>query len=298
MSQASFLAARVLIWFRLDYIARDSFQLGTARGINIQRLLKSCRVIDGELAWSSNDQNEVLKVFKRRWEIHNKCTLSHIVLRCHSFLRLAIDYSDETSMALDYMFGDALLAANGHLGLSSRVDDPGRYVHLTDTILHQIRQSTNEVGPYCLIMRTWDLYIDVVTYRNSQLRGHYSVEWIRATSTGALGRGSSGPRSNLKSGTFLLPRIPFQPPPMTYPFRQERTMGRWDPTTSSSVCTRYTATSMVIVQANMLTRLIEFRKYQRSKSSSAPDGDLCRFYKPRRAEGMLPHNPQPSPVFS
>ena len=280
-----------MIWFRLDYIARDSFQLGTTRGINIQRLIKSCRVVDGELAWSINSQNEVLKVFRRRWELHKKCTLLHIALRRHSFLRPAIDYSDETSTALGHMFGDALLAADGYLGLSSRVDDPGRYVHLTDTILHQIRQSTNEVGPYCLIVGTWALYIDVVTCRNSQLPGHCSVEWIRTTSTGALGRGSSGLRSNSKSGTFLLLRIPFQPPPMIYPFRQEYTMERWHPTTSSSVCTRYTATSIVIVQMNTSTRLIECREYQCTESSSVPDEILCRFYKPRRAEGMFPSNP-------
>jgi hypothetical protein len=77
------------------------------------------------------------------------------------------------------MFGDALLAADGYLGLSSRVDDPGRYVHLTDTILHQIRQSTNEVGPYGPISGPGALYIDVITYRNLQLPGHCSVEWIR-----------------------------------------------------------------------------------------------------------------------
>jgi len=50
------------------------------------------------------------------------------------------------------MFGDALAAADGPLGLSSRLDDPARYVHLTDTILHQIRQSTNAVGPYGLAL--------------------------------------------------------------------------------------------------------------------------------------------------
>lgn len=72
--------------------------------------------------------------------------------RYRLFLTAALDYSDETSVALSHMFGDALIAANGYLGLSSRIDDPGRYVHLTDTILHQIRQSTNEVGPYGLIM--------------------------------------------------------------------------------------------------------------------------------------------------
>lgn len=95
---------------------------------------------------------EVLRVFKGRWEVHNKCTYLRGGRRCCLFLRATLDYADETAVALSHMFGDALLAANGHLGLSSRVDDPGRYVHLTDTILHQIRQSTNEVDPYGLVM--------------------------------------------------------------------------------------------------------------------------------------------------
>ena len=204
--------------------------------------------------------------------MHNKCTLSHSVWRCYLSLRLiAVDYSDETSKALNQMFGDALLAADGHLGLSSRVDEPGRYVHLTDTILHQIRQSTNEVGPYVLIVGPWALCIDVVMYRNLQLRGQCSIEWIRTTSTGALGHGSSRLRSNSKNGAFLLLRIPFQPPPMIYPFRQEHTKGRWDPTTSLSVCIRYTANSKVIIQTNMSTRLIECREYKDPDPSSAPD---------------------------
>lgn len=174
-------------------------------------------------------------------------------------------------MALDHMFGDALLAADGHLGLSSRVDEPGRYVHLTDTILHQIRQSTNEVGPYFLIVKPWALHIDVVAYRNLQLPGHCSAEWIPTTSTGASGHGNSRLRSNSKNGTSLLLRIPSQPPPMIYPFRQDHTMGRWDPTISSSVCTRYTVSSKVVIQTNMSIRLIECREYKHPDSSSSPD---------------------------
>ena len=50
------------------------------------------------------------------------------------------------------MFVDALAAADAPLDISSRLGDPARYVHLTDTILHQIRQSTNAVGPYGLAL--------------------------------------------------------------------------------------------------------------------------------------------------
>ena len=82
----------VLIWFRLDYIARDSFQLGHARGINIPTLVKSCRVVDGELAWSGGDQHEVLNIFKMRWEMHNKCTLFQGMLRCRWSLRVAFNF--------------------------------------------------------------------------------------------------------------------------------------------------------------------------------------------------------------
>ena len=185
------------------------------------------------------------------------------------FLRLAIDYSDETTTALNHMFGDALLAADGHLGLSSRLDEPGRYVHLTDTILHQIRQSTNEVRPYVLIVRLWTLYTDVMMYRNLQLPGLCSIEWIRTTSTGVLGHGSSRLRSNSKNGAFLSLHIPFQPPPMIYQFRQECTMGQSDPTISSSVCTRYTATSKVVIQTNMSTRSIACRECKH------PDFFIC-----------------------
>ena len=175
-------------------------------------------------------------------------------------------------MALSHMFGDALLAANGHLGLSSRVDDPGRYVHLTDTILHQIRQSTNEVGPYGPTVGFWALDINVVTRRNLQLLGQCSVGWIRATSTAAWGHGSSTLRSNSKIGTPLSLRIPFQIPPMIYLFPQEHTMGQLVLTISSSTCTRYIVTSKVMGPTSVSIRLIEYRKYKYSKSSSDPNG--------------------------
>lgn len=262
MSRTSFPAARVLIWFRLDYIARDSFQLGTPSGINIPTLIKSCRVVDRALAWSSNDQMEVLRVFKSRWEVHNKCTYLRGGRRCCLFLRTALDYADETAVALSHMFGDALLAANGHLGLSSRVDDPSRYVHLTDTILHQIRQSTNEVDPYVLIVVSWSLGVDVITCRNFQLLEQCSVGWIHANSTVAWGHGSSTPRSNSRIGTSLLLRILFQIPPMIYPFPQEHTMGQLVLMISSSVCIKYIATSKVMGPTSMSIRLIECREYK------------------------------------
>lgn len=172
------------------------------------------------------------------------------------------------------MFGDALLAADGYLGLSSRVDDPGRYMYLTDTILHQIRQSTNEVSPYGLIVGLLALYIDLITHRNSPLPGHCSVGWIHTNCTHALGRGSLNPRSNSRTGTPLSLRIPFRLLPMIYPFHQEHTLGRLDPTMSSSLCTRCIATSRVMAQTSTPIQLIECCEYQRLEFSSASDGPV------------------------
>ena len=49
--------------------------------------------------------------------------------------------TNPTAKAIEYMVVDALLAADPILDISSRIDDPERYLYLTDSILEQIECS-------------------------------------------------------------------------------------------------------------------------------------------------------------
>ena len=49
-------------------------------------------------------------------------------------------------MAIENMIVDALLAAEPYLKIAEQVEQPERYVYLTDYILNQVERSTEPVG--------------------------------------------------------------------------------------------------------------------------------------------------------
>jgi hypothetical protein len=51
--------------------------------------------------------------------------------------------------AIEYMLIDALLAAEPHLKIAERINDPKQFLHLTDSIMEDIERSTQPVC-YCI----------------------------------------------------------------------------------------------------------------------------------------------------
>jgi hypothetical protein len=52
---------------------------------------------------------------------------------------------DGIAKAIEYMIIDALLAAESYMKIADQVDDPNKYVFLTDDIMPTIEKSTNPV---------------------------------------------------------------------------------------------------------------------------------------------------------
>jgi len=52
------------------------------------------------------------------------------------------------------MVVDALLSADPHMKLSRQINDPNRYVFLTDSVLEEIERSSEPVGHFCFYSST------------------------------------------------------------------------------------------------------------------------------------------------
>lgn len=63
----------------------------------------------------------------------------------------SVVYTHPAAKAIEYMVVDALLEADPYLKLSEQIDDPSRYVLLTDSILEEIERSNEPVSLIMLI---------------------------------------------------------------------------------------------------------------------------------------------------
>ncbi|EIN04338.1 HD-domain/PDEase-like protein [Punctularia strigosozonata HHB-11173 SS5] len=109
---------------KLDYIARDSHQVGIGKNVWWTRLLATARVIDDQICYNVKDSYNVLSVFAARFNLHK------------------LVYSHKTAKAIEYMLIDALLAAEPHMKIAERINDPKQFMHLTDSIMEEIERST------------------------------------------------------------------------------------------------------------------------------------------------------------
>lgn len=134
---------------KFDYFIRDSQMIGEPIKINLTRLLKSARVIDGQICYDIKDANNIYEVYNTRFRLHKQI------------------YNHKTAKAIEYMIIDALLLAEPYLKIASRVFDPKEFTYLTDDIMTQIEYGalTNlDLAPAAAIfdrIRTRDLYKSV-----------------------------------------------------------------------------------------------------------------------------------------
>jgi HD superfamily phosphohydrolase len=111
---------------KIDYLQRDAVHLGILTvGFNQQRLLQGTRIIDNRLCYNSKIYNEVEQVFMTRYKLFKEC------------------YSHRVCKAIDYMIVDALTEANPVFHFEQTINDPARYVDVTDNYLTHIESSKN-----------------------------------------------------------------------------------------------------------------------------------------------------------
>ncbi|KAF8436802.1 hypothetical protein L210DRAFT_979380 [Boletus edulis BED1] len=129
---------------KFDYILRDCHAVGDKGNISISRIIHSARVVEGKICYDIKDANQIYELFYTRFSLHKRI------------------YNHKTTKAIEYMVIDALLAAEPFLKIADLVENPKRYVFLTDNLLNRIEESTEEeLEPARAIIeriRTRDLY--------------------------------------------------------------------------------------------------------------------------------------------
>ncbi|EKM58979.1 uncharacterized protein PHACADRAFT_249122 [Phanerochaete carnosa HHB-10118-sp] len=109
---------------KFDYIARDCHAIGQGENVSLTKLIHSVRVIGGEICYNIKDANSVYELCWSRFSLHKRI------------------YNHKTAKAIEYMIIDALLEAEPYMHIAEQIEDPKRYVHLTDDIKLRIQATT------------------------------------------------------------------------------------------------------------------------------------------------------------
>lgn len=108
---------------KFDYLARDCANIGMKTSYDFARLMKNCKVINNEICYHAKEVYNVYEMFHTRYSLFKQV------------------YSHRVSKAIEYMITDVLLLADPVLKISHAIDDPKKYVNLTDCLIKQIECS-------------------------------------------------------------------------------------------------------------------------------------------------------------
>ncbi|KAJ7618503.1 hypothetical protein FB45DRAFT_931795 [Roridomyces roridus] len=111
---------------KFDYIARDTYMIGEPTTLSLGRLIKSARVIKDQICYNMKDVNQLYEICATRFRLHKMI------------------YNHKTAKAIEYMIVDALKLAEPILKIADRIDDPKKFLHLTDNIKPRIEESEDE----------------------------------------------------------------------------------------------------------------------------------------------------------
>jgi HD superfamily phosphohydrolase len=116
---------------KLDYLCRDNYhcglnqQQGNQDYINFEQIIKNSRVVGNKIAYNIKAVNNVKMVYDHRFEMFRAV------------------YNHKIGQAIDLMYQDILVKADPVYNFLQDLNNPARYVHLTDSIVQRIRRSTD-----------------------------------------------------------------------------------------------------------------------------------------------------------
>ncbi|KAJ7775716.1 hypothetical protein DFH07DRAFT_901632 [Mycena maculata] len=108
---------------KFDYIARDSYMIGEPSKLSLARLIKSARVINNEICYNIKDVNQLHEICYTRFRLHKMI------------------YNHKTAKAIEYMIVDALKLAEPIMKIAEQIDNPKKFLFLTDAIMSRIEES-------------------------------------------------------------------------------------------------------------------------------------------------------------
>ncbi|XP_010682564.2 uncharacterized protein LOC104897395 isoform X1 [Beta vulgaris subsp. vulgaris] len=119
---------------KFDYIVRDSRACGLGCSFEFERLFQTMRVMDDEICYRAKEYLTISKMFNTRADLHRTV------------------YTHSKVKAIELMVVDALLKANNHLQITSKIHDPAEFWKLDDTIIKRI-----EIDPHPALKESRDL---------------------------------------------------------------------------------------------------------------------------------------------
>ncbi|KAI0269351.1 hypothetical protein BC834DRAFT_865983 [Gloeopeniophorella convolvens] len=108
---------------KFDYIARDTRGIGDNQNLSLTRLIGSARVVENQICFDIKDANQIYELCYTRFSLHKRI------------------YNHKTAKAIENMLVDAMLAAEPYLKIAGQIDNPDRYLVLTDEIWLEIQRS-------------------------------------------------------------------------------------------------------------------------------------------------------------
>ncbi|TBU43954.1 HD-domain/PDEase-like protein [Dichomitus squalens] len=127
---------------KFDYIARDSHAIDQTSNLSLTRLIYSSRVIDDDICYDIKDANQVFELCHTRMSLHKRIYTHKTGELCFQFggCRPVADLG-HVAKAIEYMIVDALKLAEPVMNIARRLEDPKKYLHLTDHIQTEIEAS-------------------------------------------------------------------------------------------------------------------------------------------------------------
>ena len=138
---------------KIDYILRDSLNVGLNINIEYNRLINTCRVIDNEICFPYKIRFSIYNIYYTRYCLHKQV------------------YTHPVCNAIEYMILDVLLNAKEYLKLSNNIDNIEYYLGLTDSIIDIINLEKSLVDSHKIINRIYhrDFYKLVQTKKDIKL---------------------------------------------------------------------------------------------------------------------------------
>ena len=117
---------------KLDYIVRDTYNVGLSYSIDTSRLIMKCKVIDNKIFFPEKCYYEIVDIYYTRYKLHKQI------------------YTHPCVRSIEYMVLDILNLSHNDLGIIERVIDISKFWELTDNILYYIRFGKNDNAKYIL----------------------------------------------------------------------------------------------------------------------------------------------------
>ncbi|CAI9729849.1 Hypothetical predicted protein [Octopus vulgaris] len=111
-----------------DYLARDSHFLGIGKSFDHGRILKTSKVIDGEICYRDKTLVNFYDMFYSLYRLHKAA------------------YQHKTVLLFNKLLGEAFRSADKHLKIFEKVDDMKKFTYFTDSILEEILKNENNEG--------------------------------------------------------------------------------------------------------------------------------------------------------